>query len=346
MVDSEVGVGEAPTPARPISEPQLTPQYHRQAPGRPWLIGLAVIPFLLALIGFGTYERPMAVNGPTGDLPTLTATRGATNTSSLPSLSLSLLSISRSGNSITLIGDFPNEIAKATLMNSLRTLMTPGVSVVDQINIDPLVHSLDFANAEPVFAAGAAIPDFSLKVEKDTITLGGTAPSREQKDAVQRAAATTWPGVNVANKIIAKGGKITPGAQAPPPPPAPVPGPAACNDLQAAVNALTGGPIVFENDGVSLTAFDKKVLIEVADKLKACPAARLTVNGYTDNSGSEAMNIPLSTQRAAAVADYLVANGVARDRVTAKGLGSVNPIASNDTADGRIKNRRVDLVVG
>lgn len=362
-MSSEVGVGESAAPTTPIEQAlrdqvrdelrrtQTRPEpeqpdrkYHRHPPGRPWLIALAVIPFLLALIGYGAYDRPLAVNGPTGALPTLTASKGAPNTSSAPSLSLSMVSISRSGNSITLIGDFPNDAAKAALMKSLKTLITPGVSVVDQINIDPLVKTLDFANADAVFAAGAAIPDFSLKVEKDTVTLGGTAGARDQKDAVERAATNTWPTVTVANKIIART-QITPGAPASSPPAGAPPGPAACNDLQAALNALTGGPIVFDNDGVSLTAFDNKVLIQVADKLKACPNARVTVNGYTDNNGSEAMNIPLSTQRATTVADYLVANGVARDHVTAKGVGSVNPIASNDTAEGRTKNRRVELVV-
>ena len=84
----------------------------------------------------------------------------------------------------------------------------------------------------------------------------------------------------------------------------------------------------------------------VAEKLKACPDARVTINGYTDNTGSEGINIPLSNQRAVAVADFLIAHGVARDHITTKGLGSVNPIAPNDTPEGRIKNRRAEIVVG
>lgn len=340
----DVGVDEAPAPARQISQAQLTPRYHRQRLGRTWLIGVAVIPFLLAMIGFGAYERPTGVNGPTGDLPKLTAApNGPSNMSSAPSLSLSLLSISRSGNSITLIGDFPDDTAKAALLKSLKALTPPGVSVIDQIHIDPLVRSLDFTNAEPVFTAGAPIPDFTMKVEKDTVTLGGTA-SPDQKDAVERAVVSVWPGVNVANAIVARG-QITPSipqaATSVPPP-----GPGACNDLQAVINKMTGGPLAFGADGVSLTPDDTQILIRVADQLKACPAARLTVNGYTDNASAEGINIPLSIQRATLVAEFLIANGVARDRVTAKGLGSANPIASNDTAEGRAKNRRAELVVG
>ena len=69
----DVGVDEAPAPARQIDHAHSTARFHRQRPGRPWLIGAAVIPLLLAMIGFGAYERPLGVNAPTGDLPTLTA---------------------------------------------------------------------------------------------------------------------------------------------------------------------------------------------------------------------------------------------------------------------------------
>lgn len=326
-----MGVGEPPAPASPNDQAPPAAKFDRQPLRRTWLIGLAAIPFLLAIIGYGAYGRPMGVNGPTGQLPTLSATAGdATN---VPNLSLSLLSITRSGNTLTLIGDFPDDAAKVALMNSLKPLMTPGVNVIDQVNIDPLVHSLDFANADPVFAASVPIPDFNLTVNKDTVTVGGTAAA-DQKDAVERAVMGAWPQVNVTNKIAAK-----------PPAAPPNAGPAACDGLQAAVNALTGGPIAFGSDGISLTPETNQILVRVADKLKPCPNAKVTVNGYADNSGSEAVNVPLSTQRATTVADYLVAHGLARDRVTAKGLGSTNPVASNDTAEGRAKNRRAELVV-
>ena len=74
-------------------------------------------------------------------------------------------------------------------------------------------------------------------------------------------------------------------------------------NLQAAINAATGGPVAFGNDGFSLTPQDEPILAQVADKLKACPTAHATLNGYTDNSGTEAINIPLSAQRAGTVAD-------------------------------------------
>ena len=137
-------------------------------------------------------------------------------------------------------------------------------------------------------------------------------------------------------------GSQTPYTQlAPSSPPAPFP----CTDLQSAINAATGGPINFGNDGFSLTPADDQILTQVADKLKACPTAYVTINGYSENTGNEGIQIPMSSQRAGTVADFLVAQGVARDQLIVKGLGSVNPVASNDTAEGRAKNRRVEIVV-
>ncbi|VBA43119.1 Peptidoglycan-binding protein ArfA [Mycobacterium innocens] len=328
--------------SQPVSDMPPAPtrawRLRRHPLGVAWLIALAVIPLLIAAIGYGAFERPTSVTGPAGELPTLTTTSSTSNASDV---SWSLLSISRSGNTITLIGDFPDDNSKAALLAALRNVLTPGVTVIDQIRIDPLVRALDFANAEPVFTAGAAIPDFSLKVERNTVTLSGTATSPDQKDAVERAAKTAWPGVTVANNIEVKAPSPTPGAS--PPSGSGASGP--CADLPAAINALTGGAIAFKNDGVSLTPADNQILSQVAAKLKACPDARVTVNGYSDNGGGEGINFPLSVQRATTVADFLAAQGVARDHITAQGYGSANPIAGNDTPEGRAKNRRVEIVV-
>jgi OmpA-OmpF porin, OOP family len=84
-------------------------------------------------------------------------------------------------------------------------------------------------------------------------------------------------------------------------------------------------------------------LNNIAAVMKACPNTHLTIAGYTDNVGSEPSNVQLSKNRANTVASQLVANGVSRDRITCEGYGEQNPIADNDTADGRAQNRRVAM---
>jgi peptidoglycan-binding protein ArfA len=155
---------------------------------------------------------------------------------------------------------------------------------------------------------------------------------------VGNEAKNIWSNLNVVDNLAVSGSVRPPG------PPAP-PGPGPCTDLQSAINAATGRPTTFEINGFTLTPVEEQNLAQVADKLEACSNAHATINGYTDNSGTESINTPLSSQRAQTVADFLTAHGVAGDRLVVKGLGSANPVATNDTADGRAKNRRVEIVV-
>lgn len=71
----------------------------------------------------------------------------------------------------------------------------------------------------------------------------------------------------------------------------------------------------------------------------------LVIHGHTDNTGSDAINNPLSQNRATSVKNYLAAQGLAAGRMTAKGYGSTSPVADNTTATGREQNRRVEITV-
>lgn len=319
-----MGVGTGLRHPSASTDSVAAPEIHRPSAGLPWLIAAAVIPLLIAAIGYGAFDRPRPAHGPGGPVPT--------STTVAPKVSLAPLSITRNGNDFTLVGDFPDDSAKAALLKAVSAALPPGGNIVDQIRINPNIDALDFSKAAPMFKAGAGIPDFSLVVGGDTITLAGTAASQDQKNAVSQQAMRTWSTLNVVDKLAVNL-------------PVPPPGAAQCADLQSAINALTGGPIVFANDGFSLTPADNQILIQVSGRLKACPTAHAAINGFSDNSGVEAINVALSSQRAQRVADFLVANGVAGAILVVKGLGSVNPVASNDTVDGRAKNRRVEIVV-
>jgi peptidoglycan-binding protein ArfA len=316
------------------------PGFYRRSPGPPWLIGLVVIPLLIAAIGYFVFGQPRSTNEPTG-----APTSAPSSKTGGPKLSLAPLSIARNGNVITLSGNFPDDSAKALLMTALKGSLPPDVNIVDQILINPDIVALDFSNAGPIFRDSASITDFNLTVSGDTVTLAGTAASQDQKNTIEQEARQTWSTLNVVDTLAINGAPAPAGPPVPPgPPPAPAP-PGPCTDLQSAINAVTGGPIAFGSDGFSVTPAGQQILTQVADKLKACPSAHATINGYADNSGTEAMNIPLSAQRAQSVADFLVAHGVAGDQLVVKGLGSVNPVAPNDTPEGRAKNRRVEIVV-
>jgi peptidoglycan-binding protein ArfA len=151
--------------------------------------------------------------------------------------------------------------------------------------------------------------------------------------------------MKVVNNIEVKEAPAPSAPSAPAPPPAPAPGGGPCAMLQADITALLKTPINFQTDGFSLTPASQQQLKQIADKLTACPDPKVSVVGHTDNSGNDAINVPLSNNRAKAVADYLVSQGVVGNRVTSKGVGSAAPVAPNDTAAGNAQNRRVAITV-
>ncbi len=87
------------------------------------------------------------------------------------------------------------------------------------------------------------------------------------------------------------------------------------------------------------------VLDRFATTLNQNPVTTVRIVGHTDNAGSDAINNPLSVNRAAATRDYLVSRGVASNRIAIDGRGSHEPIADNATAAGKAKNRRVEIFV-
>jgi len=103
--------------------------------------------------------------------------------------------------------------------------------------------------------------------------------------------------------------------------------------------------VLFDTGQYTLKPGAREKLAKVAGILIAYPGLNIAVGGYTDNVGGDAMNQKLSENRAGAVRDYLVAQGVATPSVSATGFGNTSPVATNDNASGRQENRRVELVV-
>jgi len=102
--------------------------------------------------------------------------------------------------------------------------------------------------------------------------------------------------------------------------------------------------ILFDLDKATLKQESDKQLQHIVTLLIQYPGLGLEVQGHTDSQGDDAYNLDLSQRRAEAVLNYLLLFGVDRSRLAPKGYGETVPVASNDTEDGRAKNRRVELV--
>ena len=116
------------------------------------------------------------------------------------------------------------------------------------------------------------------------------------------------------------------------------------NNLQAIKVTFENG-ILFAINSSQLNASSKADLNKLSQNLVQNPETNVQVFGYTDNTGSQQLNERLSLQRAESVVNYLVSDGVRSSRVSAKGFGWNDPVASNATPEGRAQNRRVEIYI-
>jgi OOP family OmpA-OmpF porin len=108
---------------------------------------------------------------------------------------------------------------------------------------------------------------------------------------------------------------------------------------------LTKGKIRFEAGRATIDPDSVGLLDRLIETALRCPTANIDIVGHTDADGDEGFNQALSEKRAQAVADYLVRAGLPADRFKAVGYGSQQPVASNDTDEGKAQNRRIEFVV-
>jgi peptidoglycan-binding protein ArfA len=328
---------------RTIADWRTDSRVYRRKPGIGWLLALIAVPLLLALIGWGASDH----SSPTAELalpsvaPSATLAVPAAPATGPPAADASgrfgAMSIVRTANGFTLAGEVPDAALKTSLPETIRQAL-PGAVIGDELTVKAGVKAPQIGGLGALFGSAAEIPGFSAKLVGDTVTLTGTADSEEAKASAESAAKETWPNVAVVNDIQVTGAP----APASPGPAAPV---GACSTLQADITALLKTPINFDTDGSSVAPGSRQLIARVADKVKACPDAKIAVIGHTDDTGNDAINVPLSAGRAKSVAGVLVSDGVAAQSVTSSGQGAANPVADNATPAGRAQNRRVEITV-
>ena len=117
------------------------------------------------------------------------------------------------------------------------------------------------------------------------------------------------------------------------------------------VNGLTAVKVTFDNgilfdtNKSTLSADAKTQLKTFAQQMQDLPDTQITVYGHTDNTGTAEVNERISKQRADAVTAQLTANGIDKARIVSEGKSFNEPVASNDTAEGRAQNRRVEVYI-
>lgn len=116
---------------------------------------------------------------------------------------------------------------------------------------------------------------------------------------------------------------------------------------QKLIDDTLGNRIVeFESGSANLTPKGLGILDDMANAIKDVGDKPITITGHTDNTGDPSANLLLSNQRAEAVKQYLIGRGIDASRLTTVGKGDTDPIASNDTQEGKTRNRRIEFTLG
>jgi len=234
-------------------------------------------------------------------------------------------------NQLTLSGLVPDEKTRSDWQAGIKSRFL-GASVVDKLELAPGVPA-DFANAVG-FGLGllSRLDTGELSVKGYKLGLNGTPLSAKAAQQIADALATALPkGFSATSDLTVKA--------------------ALANKLdnttcQAQLTQTNQrGRILFDTGDTTISEASYGLLDALVYVVNNCAVQRIVVTGYTDSVGSDDNNLALSQRRAQAVADYLIAAGIDKGRIEVVGLGQKNPIASNDTEEGRAMNRRIEFTV-
>jgi len=205
------------------------------------------------------------------------------------------------------------------------------------------ISSLGSLGCALALAAGSAFANVTPNVQDSqgaAVKDGSGACVVSSGQVLPECAGTRPAPAPVAPRPAAPASPAAPAAPAAPTAPAPAARPAPASVRQAVVIQADA---LFDFDKSVLRPDGKKSIDDALAKLNGVDLEMVIATGHTDSVGTDAYNQKLSERRAAAVKDYLVSKGIPSAKITTIGKGESQPVATNKTAEGRQKNRRVDI---
>jgi OOP family OmpA-OmpF porin len=219
-------------------------------------------------------------------------------------------------------GTVPDEATKAAVLAKLRELYGPE-RVVDQIAIGPVVMPANWNG----YVQKLITPDLrqisrgQLTIDGNNVSLRGEVANEALRQRIASNVATNLNPTYTVNNGL----RIAAAEQA------------------LLDNTLANRTVEFDSGKATLTPAGRAILDEMVAAMLKLKGRRIEIIGHTDSAGLRASNVSLSQARAATVKSYLAAHGIAEDNLTASGQGPDRPIASNDTVEGRARNRRIEF---
>ncbi len=231
-------------------------------------------------------------------------------------------SASGSGGVVTLQGRFPNQETVDQIADAARRLH-PGTTIINSMAIREVVGSTWLESIDGLLDVVTRLDPWTIDVAEGQVTITGLSEDTESASAIEL----------LTEEVVAGQLSVVTDVEADP------------EAVALRLTQLLQGSATFESSDATLSAEGIALLDEAILILLDNPSARVVVEGHTDDEGEAEDNLELSQQRAEAVVAYLVAGGVAPDRLTAIGYGEERPIADNVTDEGRAENRRIEFVI-
>jgi outer membrane protein OmpA-like peptidoglycan-associated protein/uncharacterized protein YidB (DUF937 family) len=311
------------------STTQSRPVYREQAHkgGVPnWLLGL--IP-LLALLGFAWWllagkEEPVATKPP------------APVAQTAPTVNPRLGVNYHDSGYVTYSGAVKDEASRTAIIDTIKGVFGAG-NVRGDITVNPNAAAAPWLANLKAALENLKFPGLSALFDGSAINIGGPIADLDRDKVIGALKGMLGNGLSLGTltddvnaKALATLNALKTGFGA--------------KDVVSALNLTV---INFPTGNAEIPGFNRAVLKQAATVLKQLPAGAtvIEISGHTDNTGDAASNMQLSQQRAEAVRAMLIEAGAPEGMLTAKGYGSTKPRASNDTAEGRYQNRRIEYTV-
>ena len=220
-------------------------------------------------------------------------------------------------------GSVPDEASRATILARLRDLYG-AQNVVDRLEIGGVVPPPNWSeNMAKILTPNLKqVHKGQLQVSGTQIAIKGQVANEALRQQVVSNMATSLnPTYSIDNGLVAAGG-----------------------EAQSLLDKTLSNRVVeFESGSATLTASGRAILDEMAAAIKQIGAPKVQLIGHTDSQGNHQANVALSLARASTVRNYLIDKGIPVESLSASGAGPDQPVASNDTAEGRAKNRRIEF---